>query len=856
MAPASDSERHVPLPGVSREWLRILELNPDGVLVLGADARVLYANRAATALLARDGESLVGRSVDSIAWHAPARARAAEGTRPSPFRDVLRTGEPVQDVEVGVRRRGRRLILSVNAAPLAAAAGETGVIGSIRDVTAHRRADLHERLLAESGRVIAGALDSDTMLRSLATVAVPAFADVCVLELPDATGARRFSVTSDAAGQLRYDAAPAVIDLSPLSAAVIVSRAPVHIPELTEDAYSELVRDPRHIEELKQASAKSLLCVPLIARGHVEGAVTLISAGDVFEGEDREFAQQLADRAALALSNGRLFRTAQEATAEAAAQHARAREILESITDAFWALDRDWRFTYVNHHAEKVLGTKREDLIGRRIWDAFPDGIGTRAYGEMQKALLEQQPRVFEIESPVLDTWLEVHVYPSDRGLSVYLHDITTRKEFEFAQRLLVDTGISLSSTLELEETLRRAARVAIPELADLCTIDLVESGADTLRRAAAAASDEASAEALNRLGRRHPPDWRLPSSAMDAFRTGEPILVPDLADTGMVGALPDPELLHLAQDLGARSALVVPLMGHERSVGVMTFAFARSGRRYSPGHLRLAAELARRIAFAIDNARLYEEAQESNRAKSNFISVISHEFRTPLTAIVGYAELMADGLSGPVTQKQEEQLARIKSSAWHLTRLVDEILTFSRMDAGRENVEDEPVDLIDVANRAATLIEPVAATKQLALRVELPAERIITRSDTGKVSQILINLLSNAVKFTDEGEVLLRLYTLGRRHIFEVSDTGIGIDAENRQRVFDSFWQVDQGPTRRVGGTGLGLTIARRLARLLGGDVDLVSTPGEGSTFSVWLPAHEPTFRAREALQPEAAAG
>jgi signal transduction histidine kinase len=416
-----------------------------------------------------------------------------------------------------------------------------------------------------------------------------------------------------------------------------------------------------------------------------------------------------------------------------------------------------------------------------------------------------------------------------------------------------VHTGIALSSTLELEETLRRAARVPIPDLADLCTIDLVEGTTETLRRAAAAASDEANEEALHRLGRRHPPDWRLPSSAMDAFRTGEPILVPDLSDGALLGGFPDPELLRLEQELGARSALLVPLVVHERSVGVMTFAYARSGRRYNTGHLRLADDLARRVAAAIDNARLYEDAQASNRAKSNFISVISHEFRTPLTAIVGYSELLADGLSGPVTEKQAEQLGRIKSSAWHLTRLVDEILTFSRMDAGRETVEDEPVDLIDVAHRAATLIEPVAAAKRLELRVDLPVERVIARSDTGKISQILINLLSNAVKFTEQGEVLLRLYTLGRRHIFEVSDTGIGIAADDRERIFDSFWQVDQGTTRRVGGAGLGLTITRRLAQLLGGDVELVSSPGQGSTFTVWLPAGD--WKSRRAAETETAA-
>src|SRR5690606_27546519 len=174
MVSASENEHRVPLPGVSREWLRILELNPDGILVLDADARVVYANRAATALLAPNGEALVGRAVDSVEWHGRTRRGAPGGPRPSPFRDVLRTGEPVQDVEVEVRRRGRRLILSVNAAPLASVAdGRNGVIGSIRDVTAHRRADLRERLLAEAGRVIGGALDSGSRRRSLATVGGP-----------------------------------------------------------------------------------------------------------------------------------------------------------------------------------------------------------------------------------------------------------------------------------------------------------------------------------------------------------------------------------------------------------------------------------------------------------------------------------------------------------------------------------------------------------------------------------------------------------------------------------------------------------------------------------------------------------
>jgi PAS domain S-box-containing protein len=834
MASSSQSEERLPLPGVSREWLRILEINPDAVVVLGPDEHVAYANPAAARLLDDGRGPLEGRLLD--VGEAPVLAE-----RVSPFRQVLRSGRPVQDVELPIQRDDARRILSVNAAPLAIEGGAAhGVIASIRDVTERRRAELHERLLAEAGRVIAGSLNSDAMLKALAGLVIPAVADGCVLELFTEGRVRRFAAHADEQGVLQYHSAFLRPPVPELTGIVVRSRTPALLPLLTEETLGEQVRDPVHIEELRAAGAKSLMCVPLVARGEVEGAITFASTRQSYDTADRTLAVQLADRVALALSNVRLYRAAQEASAEAATQHARATEILESITDAFWATDLDWRFTYVNHHAEKVLGSPREELIGRRIWEAFPESVGTRAHAEMTRALQDRTPRVFEIESRVLDRWLEVHVYPSERGLSIYLHDIGERKEAEAAQTLVVQTGIALAETLDLDETLRRGARVAIPFLADLCTIDLVEDGT-TLRRAAAAAADATVEETLQRTGRRHPPDWRLPSAAMETLRTGEPVLHAELSDAAGPGAVPDPELLRLVQEHGVRSTLIVPLAVHGQRLGVVTFAFARSGRHYGAGHLGLACDVARRIALAIANARLYEEAQASNEAKSNFISVISHEFRTPLTAIVGYVDLLLDQVAGTLNAKQSEQLGRVKSSAWHLTHLVEEILTFSRMEAGRESVESELIDLAEVARHSVMLIEPVAAAKTLKVGVDLPAEPVIVRSDSGKIGQILINLLGNAVKFTDAGEVRLRLASDARRHVFDVIDTGVGIGADDSDRIFDAFWQVDQGTTRRMGGTGLGLTIARRLARLLGGEIEVNSERGRGSTFRLSLPAAQP---------------
>jgi signal transduction histidine kinase len=234
-------------------------------------------------------------------------------------------------------------------------------------------------------------------------------------------------------------------------------------------------------------------------------------------------------------------------------------------------------------------------------------------------------------------------------------------------------------------------------------------------------------------------------------------------------------------------------------------------------------------------------EAESANGAKSDFLAVMSHELRTPLAAIMGYQELLADGITGPVTEAQAQQLGRIKASARHLLSLIDEILTFTRLDAGRETVTPESIDLDAALKDACEIVEPLATAKKLELKIVSPGPGSRVESDPTKIRQILVNLLSNAVKFTDTGTVSAEAMVIGKEFLLKVSDTGIGIQPENLHRIFDPFWQVEQKATRRATGTGLGLTVTKRLANLLGGDVDVASTPGQGTTFTVRLPSKAP---------------
>jgi signal transduction histidine kinase len=261
------------------------------------------------------------------------------------------------------------------------------------------------------------------------------------------------------------------------------------------------------------------------------------------------------------------------------------------------------------------------------------------------------------------------------------------------------------------------------------------------------------------------------------------------------------------------------------------------------------AQERAQQLAFERE-ARL--EAEAASRAKSEFLAIMSHELRTPLNAVLGYSELMELGISGPVTEKMREQIGRIRISATHLLGLVNDILDLAKVEAGRLQVSSSPCSATGTVAAAIALIQPQAAARGLELTVFPPPEPApIYRGDDERVRQILVNLLSNAVKFTPAGGKIAveatwsrtpdpdtRLQPTRSYVSFRVSDTGEGIPDAKLLSIFDPFVQAESGHARTREGSGLGLTISRRLARLMGGDLTVRSKLGQGSTFKLWLPA------------------
>jgi PAS domain S-box-containing protein len=264
--------------------------------------------------------------------------------------------------------------------------------------------------------------------------------------------------------------------------------------------------------------------------------------------------------------------------------------------------------------------------------------------------------------------------------------------------------------------------------------------------------------------------------------------------------------------------------------------------------HAAMLAELRevneRLVLASLREQALRDHAQAASAAKSAFLATMSHEFRTPLTAIMLYETLLSDGITGPITEAQRVQLGRIKACSDHLLALIDEILTLSRLEAGKEVVRLGPVRVADLIDMTTALIGPMASAKGLTLNVDVApastdAPPLTLKTDGLKVRQILLNLLGNAVKYSERGGITLAVRERGDTIVFDVRDTGIGIPPEYLEQIFDVFWQVRQSATRTVEGAGLGLSVSRRFAQLLGGDVTAESVAGAGSTFTLWLPKH-----------------
>jgi len=410
----------------------------------------------------------------------------------------------------------------------------------------------------------------------------------------------------------------------------------------------------------------------------------------------------------------------------------------------------------------------------------------------------------------------------------------------EARNRFLAEATETLAASLDYAQTLERIARLAVPTIADMAAVYRLEADGQ-LQLSSLAASDPGREALAREL------DGLLPLTAEQTdrllprvIRSGRAELLADVPDVVHATWSPTARARELTAELAIRSYMVVPLLLRSQVVGAISLTSTRSQRRFGAEDLALAEELGRRASLAMENARLYSEAQEASRLKDEFLATVSHELRTPLTSILGWTHLLRAGRAEHTARAVET----IERNARTQVHIVEDLLDVSRIISGKLRLELAPVRLEQIVRAALDTLRAAADAKQLELSFHTPPEAGEMLGDAGRLQQVAWNLLSNAIKFTPAGgRVEIALEQDGTCQRLSVSDTGIGIRPEHLQRVFERFWQADSSSTRAFGGLGLGLALVRHLVESHGGSVTAESEGlGKGARFTALLPIRAAT--------------
>ena len=537
----------------------------------------------------------------------------------------------------------------------------------------------------------------------------------------------------------------------------------------------------------------------------------------------------------------------------------RFRLLIDSLQDySVFPLSVDGRVSNWNLGAERLKGYSTQEAIGLHISIFFPQEERAEHVPERILHRAEAEGRA-EYEGWLLrkdgsQFWGTVILSPMRdqagrlRGFSNVARDLTERKKVEKARAFLAEAGEALTGSLEYERTLQEVARLAVHGMADWCTVAV--QGLQGLAVVSCAHEDRAREPDMRGLLRVLPAgELKLSRGIGHVVRTGQSDLCPDTLEAAWVRpalGVDSPE--HLMQ-LGARSYMCVPLKARGSTFGAVTFVSVTPGRNYGPSDLTLAEELVRRAGLAVDNARLFREAQEALKTRDEFLSMASHDLRSPLTSLrLQLQAVRKDMQQGGGEARSPERLAtRVESMVRQTDRMLhmmDALLDIPQMTAGRLELKRQKLDLVELVRGAvATLDEEL---RQSGVEIRVHADGPVEGTwDRLRLEQVIDNLLSNAVKYGKGRPVELTLSMEGPMAKLVVRDQGVGIAPEDQGRLFERFERVRLD--RDVSGYGVGLWIVRRVVEAHDGSITVESRLGEGATFTVQLP-----LRAREDVRTE----
>ncbi|ATB31084.1 ATP-binding protein [Melittangium boletus] len=807
----------------------LLDLLPDGLFVVDEDWRFTFLNAVAARLFGRQREELLGRVLwtefplllDTPFGTAYLRARA-EGV---PLTVESLTAHNACWYEARAVPRGQ------------------GLVVLFRDVTARHWAEM-----AREKSAIRLALLQEVTAKLCAAASEAEVVDVIARSALAALEARSLSV-----GLPEPDGRT----LRVLNRDNLAGGPGYRLERVRFDADAALARVFRSGLPEWQGS---LACLPIRTKGHSLAVLSIAFLPPrTVEEPDRSFLLSIAHQAGLALERARLFDREQVARAEAERQRARLHALVMQTPMAVSVMSGPEHIIELDNPPHQALHGGRE-LVGLPVHQALP-GLASLGLLDVLDRVYTQGEAFMEREFPIrmdLNTGAATeehfhHFYYQPLrdaeghvdGVAFFGYDVTdqvrARRELELAakrQRLLSEASTLLGDSLDYTVTLERLTRLMVPRLSDWCSVHML-SEEGQVELIARLHRDPKYAAVVDELLRLQPAHLSDPQGLGRVLRTGEPELFEATTPTQLAPLSHSPEAARLMDALHVSSYLCVPLVARGRVLGALMLGHDASGRHFSREDLRMAEELARRAAFSVDNARLYREAQEAIRLRDEFLSIASHELKTPLTSLRLQLSYLERHLPSSAREQLGAKLDVAHRQARRLSQLITLLLDVGRIVTGRVSLERSAVDLTRMVREAMERLRDVFEQSGCPVTLNAPGP-VVGHWDALRLEQVIVNLLTNAAKYGQGRPVTLTVREDDGMARLSVRDEGIGIAAEDLPRIFDRFERAVS--VRHYGGLGLGLYISREIVESHGGRVSVESHPGQGSTFTVDLPREAPS--------------
>jgi len=527
----------------------------------------------------------------------------------------------------------------------------------------------------------------------------------------------------------------------------------------------------------------------------------------------------------------------------------RFRQLADTMPQIVWSARPDGEIDYLNQRWHELTGLPASTGIAEWLKGIHPEE-SERVRVNWNQYVQSGQP--FEMELRLLDCRNRTYRWHLIRMVAVHDDakrvvrwfgtgtDVHDRKRDEESSRFLAEASAALASVVDYESTLQKVANLAVPHFADWSAVDVADEG--RLRRLAAAHNDPHGARRAHELIDQYPLDADGETGIEAVFRTGEPEMVGEITKDLIDRVGGSDSHLNMIHALGLTSYICVPLIVSGNSLGVLTFATAESGRKYTAADLALANELAHRAAVAIENTQLYQSLREADQRKDEFLATLAHELRNPLAPIRNALEILKVPTISPTTVRQTRDM--MERQVHHLVRLVDDLLDVSRVMRGKIELRKEPVELAAIIASAVETAQPLIESQSHRLTVTIASESLLLNADPVRLAQVVGNLLTNAAKYTEpHGKIELTAERFENQAVLRVRDNGIGIASEMLPHIFDLFVQVDHAATRSQGGLGIGLTLVKNLVDMHEGTIKANSEGlGKGSEFAIRLPIISPS--------------